>query len=69
MSEKRMDGLDERLLDAFVAGFAQSDEGYNAEFPFDGDLDDIRSEIEPEFHEWNGTVFVTRGRTASDDRA
>ena len=40
------------LEDAFVAGFEQSGEGYNGEYPFAHDTDEIREALAEDFSAW-----------------
>ena len=48
------DGEDEALFEAFVAGFKQAGEGYNAEYPFRFDDGDIRDALRDHFEDWRG---------------
>ena len=46
------------LFRAFVAGFKQSGEGYNAEYPFRFDDGEIRDALRDDFEEWRSDLDV-----------
>lgn len=55
-------GIDERIKDAFKAGWDKSAEGYNAEHPGDVDVDDLFEEWENPYWEHeteNGYIVCT----------
>lgn len=49
-----MDEQRDELFEAFVEGFKQAGEGYNAEYPFRFNDDDIRESLKPRFESWRG---------------
>ena len=46
------------LFRAFVAGFKQAGEGYNAEYPFRFDDGEIRDALRDDFEEWRSDLDV-----------
>jgi hypothetical protein len=45
---------EEEVYGAFIAGFMESAEGCNAEYPHDGDRDSIEAVLAPHYKEWRG---------------
>ena len=50
--------IDAKLFEAFVAGFQESGEGWNGEYPFDDRGIDIAADddIKAAFREWRGVA-------------
>lgn len=62
-SVDRSDALRDMLRDAFMAGFKASGEGYNGEYPFDGDEHAIIRELSEAFEEWFRTHPPHKGES------
>ena len=48
---------DAPLFRAFVAGFKQSGEGYNAEYPFSFNDTKIRNSLRKDYEEWKSEAI------------